>query len=300
MLEPVYVMNGLYNGIADVAKQCGFTAAPAGGSRGGSPVYERSGAAVVDLSGEKGRLRFVFSGQRIHFLSGPADVDLSDDSAFNLDSTFFFDPETYTDRDIKTLVNEISEYLTDSYAEKKPIVSKKKVQTVSTNAARSGSQAYDPVTLASKLSSMYPEFRDMIRENVDLYGEFLCETFFTGPAEERILGTIRENHPQRMKKLFGILGDVYEDGTNEVQSLIAVTVLGPIRDDPELIQRILPYLTDTMLEPVLAVGKRLKKSKSANLRLAHPPAYKPKKQKKPGLMQRMMNMGGEGGPLGQQ
>ena len=300
MLEPINVMNGLYKGIADTAKQCGFAAVPAEGGKTAEPAYLRGESAVLDFSGEKGRLRFVFSGQRIHFLSGPADVDLSDDSAFNLDSTFYFDPETYTDRDVKTLVNEISEYLTDSYAEKKPIVSKKKVQTVSTNAARSGSQAYDPVTLASKLAAMYPEFKDMIRDNVNLYGEFLCETFFTGPAEERIMGTIRENNPQRLKKLFGILGDVYEDGTNEVQSLIAVTVLGPIRDDPELIQRILPYLSDTMLEPVLAVSKRLKVSKSANLRLEHPPAYKPKKQKKPGLMQRMMNMSAEGGPLGQQ
>ncbi len=118
-------------------------------------------------------------------------------------------------------------------------------------------------------------------------------------ANEQILQTIRENQPQKMKKLFGILGDVYEDGTNEVQGLIAVTVLGPIRDDPELIQRILPYLTDTMLQPVLAVNTRLAKSKSANLRLAHPPKYKPKKQKGPGLMQRLMGGGTPGGSLQQ-
>ena len=301
MLEQTYVMTGLYNGIADTVKQCGFTPVlPAGAQKGASPVYKRDAAAVMDFSGEKGKLRFVFSGSRIHFLSGPTDVDLSDDAAFNLDSTFYFDAETYEDRDIKTLVNEINEYLTDAYAAKKQIVSKKKVQTVSTNAARSGALAYDPITLASKLAAMYPEFKDAIRENMDTYGEFLCETFFTEVANEPILQTIRENNPQKMKKLFGILGDVYEDGTNEVQSLIAVTVLGPIRDDPKLIQQILPYLTDTMVKPVLAVSQRLAKSKSANLRLENPPKYKPKKQKKPGILQQLMGGGMPGGSLQQQ
>ncbi len=300
MLEQTYVMNGLYNGIADTAKQCGFAPVPpAGAQKGASPVYKRENASVMDFSGEKGRLRFVFSGTRIHFLSGPTDVDLSDDAAFNLDSTFYFDAETYEDRDIKTLANEVNEYLTDTYAEKKQIVSKKKVQTVSTNAARSGALAYDPITLASKLAAMYPEFKDAIRENIDAYGEFLCETFFLEVANERIMQTIRENNPQKMKKLFGILGDVYEDGTNEVQGLIAVTVLGPIRDDPQLIQRILPYLTDTMVKPVLAVNQRLAKSKSANLRLENPPKYKPKKQKKPGFLQQLMGGGAPGGSLQQ-
>ena len=300
MLEQSYVMNGIYNGIAETVKQCGFDPAlPAGAAKGASPVFQREKATVMDFAGEKGRLRFVFSGTRIHFLSGAKDVDLSDDSAFNLDSTFYFDPETYEDRDIKHLVNEINEYLTDTYAEKKQIVSKKKVQTVSTNAARSGVLAYDPITLATKLAALYPSFKDAIRENVDTYGEFLCETFFTEVANAQILQTIRENQPQKMKKLFGILGDVYEDGTNEVQGLIAVTVLGPIRDDPELIQRILPYLTDTMLQPVLAVNSRLAKSKSANLRLEHPPKYKPKKQKGPGLMQRLMGGAAPGGSLQQ-
>ncbi len=299
MLEQSYVMNGLYNGIRDTAARCGFTAVlPEGAQKGASPVYMRENAAVLDLSGEKGKLRFVFSGTRIHFLSGPTDVDLSDDTAFNLDSTFYFDPATYEDKDVKTLVNEVNENLNDAYAEKKQIVSKKKVQTVSTNAARSGATAYDPVTLASKLAAMFPAFKDEIRDNINTYGEFLCETFFLEHGNAPIMEVIKGNDTRQLKKLFGILGDVYEDGTNEVQGLIAVTILGPIKNDPALVQKILPYLTDTMVEPVLAVSKRLAKSQSANLRLENPPKYKPKKQKKPGLMQRMMSAGNQGG-LGQ-
>ena len=95
-----------------------------------------------------------------------------------------------------------------------------------------------------------------------------------------------------MKRLFNIFAEIYEDGTNEVQSLIAVTALGFIENDPVIVQQIMPYLTDSMLEPVLAVSKRLKKSKSAKMRLQNPPKYKPPKQKKrKGLMESLMGGG---------
>ncbi|MBQ7688385.1 MAG: hypothetical protein IJT27_04115 [Clostridia bacterium] len=297
MLDQKYVMDGLYNGIVEQMKTCGFDPQfPAGTPKGGTAVYAREQAFVMDFAGSKGRLRLVYSGDRIHLLSGAVDVDVSDDTAFNLDSTFLFVASEYDERDLKSLVNEINEYLEDAYKAKKQIVSKSKApQTVSKAAAKSGALAYDPITLASKLAGMFPELKDDIKENMDAYGEFLCEDFFVNHANEKVMGVIRENNPQRMKKLFNILGEIYEDGTNEVQSLIAVTVLGPINNEPTIIQRILPYLSDTMLEPVLAANKRLAKSKSAQLRLEHPPAYKPKKQKRSGgILQNLMGGGNPG------
>jgi hypothetical protein len=54
-----------------------------------------------------------------------------------------------------------------------------------------------------------------------------------------------------------------------------------------------------MVEPVLAANKRLGKSRSANMRLEHPPKYRPKKQKKQGgFLQQLM--GGGTPELGQQ
>ena len=296
MLEQKTVMDGLYGGIVDQMRACGFEPQfPADAPRGGTAVYERGASSVMDFAGEKGRLRLVFSGDRIHMLSGESDVSLDDDSAFNLDSTYLFVLAEYDERDLKSLINEINEYLQETYAKKKKIVSKNKgPQTVSKAAAKSGALAYDPVTLASKLCAMFPELKEDLKANMDTYGEFLCEDFFVNHANACVMQTIRENNPQKMKKLFNIFSEIYEDGTNEVQSLIAVTVLGPINNDPGIIQRIIPYLSDTMLEPVLAANKRLAKSKSAQLRLAHPPAYKPKKKKKSGGF--LQNLIGGGTP----
>ena len=293
MLEQKQMMSQLYTLVLPTMQQCGFEPCKPEAGYSGSMIYERETASVVDFSGEKGRLRLVFNSDKVHLLSGENDIALADDSAFNLDGTFLMLLNEYDERDVKSLGNEINDLLEEKYSKKTKIVSKSKnVQTVSKAAARSGALAYDPVTLATKLSAMYPEIKDNIKINIDTYGEFLCEEFFVTYAAPRVLQTIKSNDPQKMKKLFNILGDIYEDGTNEVQSLIAVTVLGPVKDDPVLIQNMMPYLTDTMLEPVLSVSKRLKKSKSANLRLENPPKYKPEKQKKSGGLLSALTGGG--------
>ncbi len=295
------MMEMLYAGIEPAMTSCGFTAErQADAPKGSSPVYERESQSVIDFKSDKGRARFVFNKDRIHLLFGANDIDLTDDSAFNLDSTYLFVLEEYGEKDLKSLVNEISEYMTDTYLVKKKTNTKMKAPaTVSKAAAKSGAMAYDPITLATKFAGMFPALKDDIKDNINTYGEFLCEDFFVNHANRYIMDVIRSNNPQQMKKVFNILGEVYEDGTNEVQSLIAVTILGEIRNDPHIIQQIMPYLTDTMLEPVLAANERLAKSKSSQLRLEHPPKYKPKKQKRPGLLQSLMGGGQPGGGIQQ-
>lgn len=246
----------------------------------------------MDFTGEKGMARFVFNSDRVHLLFAENGVSTEDDSMFKLDTTYLFVLSEYDMKDLKSLTNEIGDYMSETFLVKKNAAAKiKKPTTVSKANARSGLLAYDPITLASKLAGMFPELKDELNNNVNTYGEFLCEDFFVNHAAPKCMEVIRGSDQQKLKKLFNILGEIYEDGTNEVQSVIAVSVLGGIQNDPELVQKIMPYLTDTMLEPVLAVGKRLSVSRSARMRLENPPAYKPKKQKKPGLLQQLMSGG---------
>ncbi len=294
-MEKIQVMEILYNNVSTVMTQCGFQPEYQEGARKtGCPAYERGEAAVMDFSGEKGVTRLVFNADRIHLLFAAKDALRTDDSAFTRDTTYLFVLDEYTEKDAKGIATEINEYMTDTFiVKKKAAVKAKNIATVSRTAARSGALMYDPITLATKLAAIYPELKDKITKNIEDYGEFLCEDFFVNHANKYVEETIRENNPQKMKRLFNILSTIYEDGTNEVQSLIAVTVLGFIENDPQLVQRILPYLTDSMIEPVLAVSERLKKSKSARMRLQHPPKYKPKKQKK-GLMDKLLASSGGG------
>ncbi len=294
MLEQKTMMDMLWNGIAPVLEKCGFTPErQEGASKKESAVYVRGDSSVMDFVGADSRLRYVFNDNRIHFLVAPLDAASTDDSAFKRDATYLMMLDEYDENDVKSLVNEITDYLSETYLRNDSKSSKKAPATVSRAAAKSGALSYDPVTLATKIAGVFPELKAKINENIAEYGEFLCEDFFVNYGTPRVMEVIKQNDAQKMKRLFNILGEVYEDGTNEVQSLICVTVLGPIEDDPELIQRVMPYLTDTMLEPVLSVSERLKKSKSAKLRLENPPAYKPKKQKSPGFLSQLMG-GGQG------
>lgn len=292
-MEMLEVMALLYDNIAPVMTKCGFTPEYQEGARKtGCPAYTRGDGVVMDFSGEKGVTRFVFSMDRIHLLFGKNDAERSDDSAFTRDTTYLFVLNEYNEKDAKGIASEINDYMEETFVEKKAKeVKVKNINTVSRNAVKSGLVAYDPVTLATKLTGLFGELKAPLEVNIQMYGEFLCEDFFMNHANKFIEATIRENNPQKMKRLFNILNEVYEDGTNEVQSLIAVTVLGFIENDPELIQRILPYLSDSMIEPITAVSLRLKKSKSARMRLENPPSYKPPKKKKEGLMSKLMGGG---------
>ena len=83
-----------------------------------------------------------------------------------------------------------------------------------------------------------------------------------------------------MKKLFGILNEIYDDGSNEVQDVIIVTILASCDYQGDMMKNVLGYVNDSILEPFVRVNKILKSSKTAKLRLENPPKYKPKKSKK--------------------
>ncbi len=301
MLEQKTMMEAVYIGILPACTSCGFAPVYKEDMDRKLPaVYSRDAASsVIDFASEKGKLRVVFSNNRIHLLSCAPDVVADDDAMYNLDGTYLMLLDEYDNKDVRSVVNEMSEQITETYKKKTKIVSKKGAPSTVSKAAVRGGSSFDSYTLASKLAVIYPELKTALHENVEKYGDFLCEDFVLNHANAVIKYTITENNPNKMKKLFTLLGEMYEDGTNECQSLIAVSVIGEIcRADQSLMQTIIPYLTDTMLEPVTTIMQHLSASKSARTRLDNPPTYKPKK-KKQGLMEKLMGGAMAGGGLQQ-
>ena len=93
-----------------------------------------------------------------------------------------------------------------------------------------------------------------------------------------------------MKKLFNILNEIYDDGSSEVQDIIAVTILGELNNDTELLATCVDYMNDSMAPVVIAVNKYLASpgGKKARKKMLNPPPYKPKKEKKKGFMASLM------------
>ncbi|MBQ7860846.1 MAG: hypothetical protein IJ349_01420 [Clostridia bacterium] len=249
---------------------------------------------AVKFNGEKGAVSLeyneskfmIFTGETTDFTDKRISVSLLDDDA--------------SAADIRFIISESKETLNEKFAKKTAVqkkASQKTPHTVSKAAVKNGS-FYDANTLASKLCLVFPELRPAYKENLSNYGEFMGEEFFTEYGTEKIIAAIKENNPQTMKKLFQILNEIYEDGTNDTQSLIAVTILGELNNDKILLARCVDYMSETMAPPVIEVNRYLASpaGKKARKQLKNPPAYKPKKEKKPGMFAQVMAQNGGGMP----
>ncbi len=254
-------------------------------------VSDAEAAAVY--SGDKGALQIKYTGERVEVYSAE-DADSLAASPKRLIVSLL--PEDATDKDVRYVTGEVSETLNDRFGTKAPVQKKqgqKMPQTVSKAAVKAGS-FYDPNTLASKLCLVFPELREPYKANLAAYGEFLAEEFFETYGTPCVVAAIRENRPATMKKLFQTLNEIYEDGTNDTQSLIAVTILGALDNDQILLARCVDYMSETMAPPVIEVNKFLASpaGKKAKKKMQDPPPYKPKKKKKQGFLSQMMAGGG--------
>lgn len=250
------------------------------------------GASAV-YAGEKGALKIKYENEiaAVYFAEDEATLD---GGGKKLVASLL--PENGDNRDVKYVANEIADCLNERFskkaAAKKPGAAKAP-QTVSKTAVKNGSY-YDANTLASKLCLVFPELREAYKQNIADYEEFLPEKFFAEYGTQKVISAIKQNNPQTMKKLFQILNEIYEDGTNDTQSLIAVSILGELNNDQILLARCVDYMSETLAPPVIEVNRFLASSagKKAKKKLLNPPPYKPKKKKKPGLLAQMMAGGG--------
>ena len=255
------------------------------------PVTVVGSKSIVMFRSENGRIRLEHSGDKISLHCARAnEADTPDDDMRRV-SLSLLDLETFNEKDLKYLAEDYAESFKKNFSTKSPYSGKKAPTPVSRTQAKSGALAYDANTLGSRFTTIFPQLRDEYKKNLEAYGEFLAEDFFVNHGNAVVLETLRENDKIKMRQLFKLLNDIYEDGTNDTQSLVAVTILGStIASDMSLLETAQEYFSDTMKEPVTEVIKYLNKSKSARMRLEHPPVYKPKKDKKKNGILSMLGM----------
>ena len=266
----------------------GFEIIPPDGDKHGFPAKEKNGYLTITYGGKKGAVRIEFFEGKISLLCSLAVAETAVDDDFRKTSTSLFDPESIDDRDIKYVVNDFCDSVTEIFG-KQNKGAKKLPQPVSKAAAKSGSVYYDLVTLGSRFVQLYPELKDAYKENIEKYDEFLADDFFINHGNAKFRETVRQNNPLQMRKLFNMLNEIYNDGTNQTQSVIVVTILGSLYDDENLLANCVDYMDDITLSAI-EINKLLRKPSNRS-KLEHPPLYKPKKQKKPNKFLNQLNGG---------
>lgn len=236
---------------------------------------------TIAFSGEKGAYRLVFDSETNILQFECTYEENGDKTEFNTISRSLFEIDVVEEKDIKSMSNQIVDQLERMYKVRKKVnLDKVKMpQSVSRTKAKNGLISYDVDSLANRFGAMFPEFKDEIKLNVVNYGEFLPEDFFINHGNAKIFDIIQNGTKAEQKKLFKMLGEIFEDGTNEVQDVIAVTILGEMKNDKAMMAVADEYMTEYMAGPVHEVNKLTGKKNRYTRKLKNPPVYKPKKNK---------------------
>ena len=174
-------------------------------------------------------------------------------------------------------------------------------KSISKTAIKNGDAYYDALSFGNSFTALFPELRGAYKANYEKYGEFLAEEFFLrGGGNEVVMRIVQSNDKTQMKRLFGLFNEVYENGVNDVQSLICVTILGALGGDEVLLARCADYMSADLAPVAIRVNSYLASpaGKQSKAKLENPPLYKPKKQKKQGMLSQLMGGGGQGGMPG--
>lgn len=235
----------------------------------------------IYFKGEKGVYRLVHDKSTNILQFECAYEDKGDETEYKTISRSLFELDAIDDRDVKSTSNEIVDELERLFKVRKQVnLDKVKMpKSVSRTKAKNGIVSYDVDSLANRFGTLYPEFKDEIKKNVMQYGEFLPEDFFMNYGTPKVLDVIKNGTEAERKKLFKLLNEVYEDGINDVQDVIAVTILGEMKNDKEMMAVADKYMTEYMSGAVHEVNKLTAKNNRYTKKLKNPPAYKPKKNK---------------------
>ena len=236
---------------------------------------------TLTFKGNKGLYRFTFDKESNILSVENADEDNEDETEFNSISKSLFELANADERACRSAANEAIDEIKPIFATRKKanIESVKMPKGISRGKAKSGLISYDVDSLANRFGVLYPEFKDDIKQNIVDYGDFLPETFFKEVGTPKVMDVIKNGTAADQKKLFKMLNEVYEDGTNEVQDIIGVSILGEMKNDPEMMAVANEYMSDYMAGPVREINKITGKKNKYTKKLSNPPAYKPKKKK---------------------
>ena len=237
---------------------------------------------AVSFSGDKGIYRIVFDSETNILSFECAYEDLGEKTEFNTTSRSLFELDRIDERDVRSTANEAKDEIDHLFnTKKKTDLDKIKMpKAVSRTKAKNGAISYDVDSLANRFGALYPEYKDEIKMNIAKYGEFLPETFFIEHGNEKVLDIIKNGTDAEQKRLFKMLGEIFEDGTNEDQDIIGVTILGEMKNDKEMMAVADKYMTEYMAGPVHEINKITAKKGGLTKKLENPPAYKPKRNKK--------------------
>lgn len=86
--------------------------------------------------------------------------------------------------------------------------------------------SYDVISFTNRMETIFPDLKGEMLKNIDKYDIFLPEEYFETLITPRVMTALRDNDKPLLKKLFNAFNTFYNEGDNDMQSLIVVSILG--------------------------------------------------------------------------
>ncbi|MBR5774341.1 MAG: hypothetical protein IKY44_05750, partial [Clostridia bacterium] len=214
---------------------------------------------VLEVANEAGAIRVMWNLETKDFGLEFSDDPGADPDTFSRVSLWRLYEDQSEVKDVKSIINDFDEAIRDRFVKKVAVGANgvKMPIPVSRTEVRNAGASYDINTLASRFATLYPEFKDTVKENIATYGCFLAEEFFSTHAAPKVLEVVSKGTAQEVKKLVGMFNELYDDGSNDVQQIICVTLLGQFSADAQAIEKLDTHMSDSLKKSVHNVNKYL-------------------------------------------
>ncbi|MCQ2488623.1 MAG: hypothetical protein MJ143_05040 [Clostridia bacterium] len=165
----------------------------------------------------------------------------------------------YAGKTSKSAKNDDSKVVDMATAVEKAKKTKKKENVVS----------YDAISLANRMENIFQDLKGEMVKNIETYDIFLPEEYFETLITPRIVEAMKTNDRPVLKKVFNAFNTFYDEGENDVQSLIVVSVLGMnFAKDEALLKSCETLMDETLYDAVMPVVTYLKTGKGAKKRIS--------------------------------
>ncbi len=194
--------------------------------------------------------------------------DGAPDNEWKTIATWMFDPETDSEKEADSIGNDFVDNVSAPVFKQTTQKKKKKKKD-------SDDGNGDPVFFSKRLMAVFPELRDEIREEQESYEEFRTVTFTKEHIVPKVQELLNSGSDREIDKLAEVLSGQYSYGDIDTRPLITIVILNSITDgaQKEAIKREM----SEELQKAWAAAEKYRGKK-----------VKPAKEKKPGLMQRLM------------
>lgn len=183
-------------------------------------------------------IKIWYDEERKLFMLDVAVLNGDDSVEFVNKSMYLFD-DGYTEKDAKSVGGDFIDTLNGIFGVKRTRTSSVDLPTKAAPGATPGEDAF-----CNRFLTLYPAYKDKYKADVEAYGGFMYERFFSETATVKLKELLQANEKKPIAKMFEMLDEFYVDGNYDVQSTISYTVVtGAVRDDDKLYERACGYMT---------------------------------------------------------